>query len=261
MNFLKEKLQYGGEFSPAAFMHPANGLGPVYAWIWNAPVTREVITRQLDEMAQSGVRVVYILPEPKEFLPENMVTEMEPEYLSPEFMELVHFTMEQAKKRGMAMWLYDEGGWPSGGAAGRVVAQLPEARKKMLDRHRISGEKAAALQKESYVGITDAEGNRLVPEEAAEKEWVWIYEIMGIYDPAAQPDVTDAEAIRLFVEITHEKYAAYGSEYVGDLAQLMFTDEPETAMPAWPRGFAERFLARFGYDIRDHLACLFKEDS
>jgi len=261
MNLLKERLCSGGNFDREQFMTPPAALGPFYTWIWNVEITREEIDAQLDEMAEGGIRATYILPEPKEFRPQTMVTDMEPAYLTPEFMELARYAMEQAQKRGIALWLYDEGGWPSGGACGQVVRQMPEAEKKMISRREIPGAEAAKLPEDSYVRVTTKDGKTLSRAEMAGEDTVWLYEVEILHGPVPQADSADEEAMKLFVELTHEKYAEYCGEYLGDLAQMMFTDEPETAMPAWPRGFAEKFLARFGYDIRDHLACLFEGDS
>ena len=73
------------KFSPADFAVPDPFYGPVYSWVWNAPVDEQIIHKQIDEMTQAGIRVFYIIPEPPEFRPETMITTMSPKYLSPEF--------------------------------------------------------------------------------------------------------------------------------------------------------------------------------
>jgi len=86
---------------------------PVYIWVWNDVVTKEAIVSQLDTIYSQGGRGVY------EFLRvfEQYVTEM--------------------KKRGMKVWLYDEGGWPSGGVCGRVVRENPSLAQQYLEREEI----------------------------------------------------------------------------------------------------------------------------
>ena len=54
-------------FDEKAFRQTNTLLQPAYAWIWNAPVSREGIVHQLDDMRRAGIRTVYVLPEPKEF--------------------------------------------------------------------------------------------------------------------------------------------------------------------------------------------------
>ena len=196
MNLLKERLCSGGNFDREQFMTPPAALGPFYTWIWNVEITREEIDAQLDEMAEGGIRATYILPEPKEFRPQTMVTDMEPAYLTPEFMELARYAMEQAQKRGIALWLYDEGGWPSGGACGQVVRQMPEAEKKMISRREIPGAEAAKLPEDSYVRVTTTGGKTLSRAEMAGEDTVWLYEVVILHGPVPQADSADEEERR-----------------------------------------------------------------
>ena len=73
-------------FDPAAFENPSAFASPVYSWVWNSPISEELIMEQLDEMQEEGIRAFYIIPEPKEFRPATMRTTMEPEYLKDEFL-------------------------------------------------------------------------------------------------------------------------------------------------------------------------------
>ncbi len=77
-------------------------------------------------MQNLGIRAFYILPEPKNFRPDSMPTNLTPDYLSDEFFELCKYAIKQAKARGMNCWIYDEGGWPSGSACGKVTEAHPE---------------------------------------------------------------------------------------------------------------------------------------
>src|SRR6185437_13161566 len=50
---------------------------------------------------------------------------LDTEYLSDEYFSRYRLAMDEAKRLGMKAWLYDEGGWPSGSATGRVVKSDP----------------------------------------------------------------------------------------------------------------------------------------
>ena len=108
------------------FISPDVSNAPVYIWIWNDVCTRKVIDEQLAEMQRLGIRAFYILPEPKEFRPDSMPTSLSPDYLSEEFFELCAYAIDKGASLGMNCWIYDEGGWPSGSACGRVVKDRPE---------------------------------------------------------------------------------------------------------------------------------------
>lgn len=114
------------KFDLNSFIAPDVSYAPVYIWVWNDVCTREIIDEQLTEMQRLGIRAFYILPEPKDFRPESMPTNLSPEYLSTEYFELCAYAIDKGNSLGMSCWIYDEGGWPSGSACGKVVKDHPE---------------------------------------------------------------------------------------------------------------------------------------
>ena len=127
MNYKEETL-----FNPAEIKTPSVEFYPIYSWVWNSPISKNLIIEQIDIMERNGIRGMYIIPEPPEFRPNSMVTYMTPDYLSDEFFDLVEFSVNYAKTKGMLVWLYDEGGWPSGAACGKVVELHPECCSKII---------------------------------------------------------------------------------------------------------------------------------
>ena len=108
------------------FLTPDVSCAPVYIWVWNDVCTKEIIDTQLNEMQNLGIRAFYILPEPKDFRPGSMPTNLTPDYLTDDFFELCDYAIKQGKILGMNCWIYDEGGWPSGSACGKVTKSHPE---------------------------------------------------------------------------------------------------------------------------------------
>ena len=113
-------------FNINRFLTPDVSCAPVYVWVWNDVCTKEIIYNQLNEMKKLGIRAFYILPEPKDFRPGSMPTNLTPDYLTDDFFELCDYAIKQGKARGMNCWIYDEGGWPSGSACGKVTKSHPE---------------------------------------------------------------------------------------------------------------------------------------
>ena len=225
MEFPKTSYTYGVHDGIPALKEPPVAFWPSYSWGWNDAITREGIVRQLDSMTERGIRGIYILPVPKNFRPKTMPTHLDPDYPSPEFCELIRFTADEAEKRGIRLWLYDEGGWPSGSANGRVVEADPSLSCRALTP---DGE------------IVD------VPAFAQ-----------------AYPDLLNPASTKKFLELTHEAYAAAFDGRVGEHMPVAFTDEPhvrsqEGTVP-WTPGLAERFRERWGYDLTAHLPALFAE--
>lgn len=73
-------------------------------------------------------------------------------------------------------------------------------------------------------------------------------------------DTLEPEATRLFLEYTHQKYAATLGKKLGDTVKGMFTDEakPHANYP-WTSGLFASFQKRYGYDLRPRLEWLFRE--
>lgn len=56
-------------------------------------------------------------------------------YLSEEWMDYIAACCEEAEKLGMNAWVYDENGWPSGFAGGKLLED--ESDRDMYIRHQI----------------------------------------------------------------------------------------------------------------------------
>lgn len=119
-------MRNNDKFDINNFILPDVSNAPVYIWVWNDICNREIIDEQLEEMQKLGIRAFYILPEPKEFRPDSMPTNLSPEYLAEEYFDLCAYAIDKGTALGMNCWIYDEGGWPSGGACGKVVEDHPE---------------------------------------------------------------------------------------------------------------------------------------
>src|SRR5271157_3079494 len=110
----------------ANFKAPPHEYGAIQPFMgWNGPDANERRTRivqDLDRLAASGVFVVNMSP-----------GRGEPKYLGPEHMAQVKFVVQEAKKRGMKLWIQDESDYPSGFAGGLVSERVPELTMQGLD--------------------------------------------------------------------------------------------------------------------------------
>ena len=61
---------------------------PGYFWLWNDVLERETLFRQLRDMDSVGAKNVWILPVPADFRPNSMKTNLQPEYLSEEYLAI-----------------------------------------------------------------------------------------------------------------------------------------------------------------------------
>ena len=114
MIFPKSNYTYCKHDSIDGLAMPDADFWPIYSWCWSAKITEDGIVKRLDDMCKRGIRRIYVLPIPKEFT--GIECENETQYLSEEYLRLKAFLVKEAKKRDMKLWLYDEGGYPSGAA-------------------------------------------------------------------------------------------------------------------------------------------------
>ena len=91
----------GKAFSQKDFINVPKENNMIYTWVWNSPISRELIDSQLDEFKKAGIGGLYILPLPKNFRPKTMKSYMEPEYLGDKFFALAGYAIKKANQLGM----------------------------------------------------------------------------------------------------------------------------------------------------------------
>ena len=211
----------GAETDPA--------FSPGYFWMWNAKLEPAKLIAQLEDMRAHGIRSVCIHPFPKLFRLGKFDSDMEPDYLTPGYLEAFAQVVKRARELGMDAWLYDEGGWPSGGACGLVA----------------KGDAEGRFRKRRLKPTADG-GTEVVDEPYA--------------GSSPYPSMIEKGATARFLELTHEAYARTIPADLGRTVRFAFMDEPAlvSAMDwgrtglGWTADFDEVFRARKGYDLRPH---------
>ena len=100
----------------ANFKTPPREYGAIHWAIWGGALTKERIVSEFDSLQANGVYIVNFGPAQR----------MTPPYFSPEHLALTKFAVEEAAKRGMKVWLADEGSYPSGFAGGKISKEYPQ---------------------------------------------------------------------------------------------------------------------------------------
>ena len=135
--------------------------------------------------------------------------------------------LDECRKHGLKLCLYDEGGWPSGGACGKVWASDP------------------AKFTRQFI-VSNGPGKVKVEYESIDPQ------------RAPLPDMLHPDAVKKFIEFTHEEYFRRFPDDFGTVIKFAFMDEPGyipgtlTRIP-WCADFAEEFTARKNYDILPYL--------
>ncbi len=230
------------EFDAASFRKPAAEFYPSAFWAWNDAMYPQRIRDQLEDMRSHKLLTVCVEPMPRDFRPENTGNHLDVDYLSPEYFDRYRLAMTEALRLQMKAWLYDEGGWPSGGATGRVVKSKPAFGGQALVTERrplLLGEGAVAPP--GAVAAFVENGTTLV--------------ICRIQRDNFQPDRLNPASTREFIRLTHEGYRQAMPDLVGTVMRWAFTDEPAVPtftpgkkMP-WTDALPGVFRAAKGYDL------------
>ncbi|MBR2343757.1 MAG: hypothetical protein IKA64_05840 [Clostridia bacterium] len=253
-------------FDLGDFRFPPREFAPMYGWTWNGPISKEETKRQIDKMRDFGIRAFYILPEPREFRPMSIPTELDPGYMTDAYLEQYKFAIDTAREYGMECWIYDEGGWPSGGACGRVMNEYPEYARRTLGVRRVTfsaGEAFKLSDSDGAAGFLD--GRMLTEGEVFQSDVVvdeYFSERVAWARPGVPelPDLTRREATDAFLALTHERYRKCLGDHIGTTLSAVFTDEPEAPAIPFRRELCEIYEAEYGESILPYLPAILNEN-
>lgn len=256
------------------FLNAAPEYGPNLVWGWNGPMDESVIKRDLDVIQSLGFPAVII----------EAGYRMKDPYLSEGWFRMVSKAVEEAKKRGMRVWIIDEGKYPSGFAGGKFSQEKPELRMQGLEVARRlkpeSGEtlivdlpdgfiSAAAYNKEKQksllLDVSSGKLNWTAPGDGWEVLLVRHRFRTSVTRAANNPtggkdtvnslcDYLNPLATKQFIEFTHEGYKKYLSDEFGETILGFRGDEPDYGFFPWTTDIDKKFQVKKGYDIRPYIA-------
>jgi lysophospholipase L1-like esterase len=256
------------------FKQPAASYGPSILWGWEGPVTKEVIVHDLDQFKRMNIRSVnieagYGLASP---------------YLSEGYFDLIKFAVEQAKIRGMVIWMIDESKYPSGFAGGKFSRERPDLRMQGLDvlkkidlSEGQSYNEVVSTNVLSAVGVNKESGeSRMISLKEGKLQWTapkGTWQILVVRhkfrtsvtragnNPTHGKDTLNSlcdylnpAATRQFIEFTHEQYKKHLSDEFGKTFLGFRGDEPDYGFVPWTPALPDEFLKKKGYDVRPWVA-------
>ncbi len=202
-------------------------------WSWNGDLDKERLLKQIDFMRDKGFGGFFMHAR------AGLVTP----YLSDKWFELIQACTERANEYGMHAYVYDENGWPSGFAGGKLLSD-----KENLEYYLTS--KISRFDKTADVSF-EIKGDTLVRVTDSKARCLNIY----VKQSKSTVDILNPEVIKKFITVTHKKYQ---SKIVSPL-QGFFTDEPQVHDGDKPFSYkiAEYFAEKYNQDIFDGIGLLF----
>lgn len=224
---------------------PDKQFRPAPFWSWNDQLRPAELLRQIAEMDAKGYGGFFMHAR------VGLVTP----YLSDEWMEAIAACADEADRRGLQAWLYDEDKWPSGFAGGAV----PAADRAHLQRALVLARPDQVTDGDTVLREWEESGSRfLLCERTGPVGQVW-------FNGFSYTDLMNPRAVQFFFETTHNRYKKAVGAHFGKAIPGVFTDEPcylfvdSYSLPAvpWSPGLPDYFRERCGYDLLPRLQELF----
>ena len=197
-----------------------NQYRPIPFWSWNEKLDEAETRRQIGEMDKAGIGGFFM----------HARGGLQTEYMGDEWFANVAASIDEAEKRGMRAWAYDENGWPSGFGSGIVNGKGIAYQQKYL-----RFEKGEAQTDRT---ITNCDG------------FHFYYDVNPFYVDTLDGKVTDC----FINEIYKPYYEKFGTAFEG-----FFTDEPQISRNGIPWSFIlpEEYERAYGEELTSRLPQLF----
>ncbi len=255
-------------------------------WSWNDELEEEKLVKQIEWLKSAGFGGYFM----------HARGGLKTEYMGEKWFSCIEACVKAGKRLKMESWAYDENGWPSGFAGGKLL-ENPDYRDRYLTRERGAFDETAYA---SYL-ITKNELIRVKTRTEAENSAKNYPENEGFLNvylkiSVSTADILNEKVVKKFIELTHEEYkkrlgsdfggkknsaeacanSAKDADYAsgtgyeagkdcaeGEGLKGFFTDEPQYYLNGQPYTLVleEYFKNNYGEDIKDGLGLLFEDKS
>lgn len=221
-----------------------NQIRPAPFWSWNGKMEPDILRSQVREMAKAGLGGFFM----------HARVGINTPYMGEEWYECISACIDEAKKTGISAWGYDENGYPSGIAGGAVCDASEDYRSSWIEF--IDIDNLNQLTSLSIIAIYKIFNDNYVRCSFSEINKGCIALVKKNETRAADP--LNADAVELFLKLTHEEYYKRYADDFGWSMPGFFTDEPQLKMfqLPWTKDLDKIFLNEYGYDLLDNIFCL-----
>lgn len=256
------------------FKNPGTEYRGAPFWAWNGKLDPNEVRRQIRIMYKMGLGGFFM----------HSRVGLATKYLSKDWFDCVRACVDEAEKLNMRAWLYDEDRWPSGAAGGLVTKNLAYRMRSLVmetanEPIRLDGTVAGVwkgiIQEANVKNLMyiSPQKLRLTKLQKDEVFIVFRYQVQSPsdwYNGNTYLDTLNPEAVKAFINVTHEAYKKQLGKKLGHSVPGIFTDEPNYGnLFGWAKGgkysipwtdkLPNVFRKRYGYNIIEHLPEIFLE--
>lgn len=212
---------------------------PIPFWSWNGELKKDELIRQIRWMRQTHNGGFFM----------HARSGLKTEYLSDEWMQCIEACAEEAGD--MQAWIYDENGWPSGFAGGKLLENAE-------DRDRYLTHSVGDFDPTATVNYYLDNGCLIRTKKAVSGK---THLNVTVHSAVSTADILNPAVTDKFLALTHDAYKARFGEKFSEKIVGFFTDEPQ--YQRWHTPYttmvADYFRTQFGQDILDYIGLLFVE--
>ena len=219
--------------------------GGIPFWSWNDKLDSRELRKQIRNMHKINMNGFFM----------HARCGLETEYLSDEWFKVTKACVDEAKKLGMEAWAYDENGWPSGFAGGKLLTDSDNH--SVYLKHEFAEKFPDCIDGIYSIYAINGKNKPVHTDKAldgAEKYLLVYYCTDSSYVDTLRADITAK-----FIKETHELYKEKLGKDFGGVMPGFFTDEPQYYRYANPYSkYMEKwFLEEYGYSVFDAIPAIF----
>ncbi|ADB35644.1 hypothetical protein Kfla_6652 [Kribbella flavida DSM 17836] len=248
----------------AVLADPPKAFSPVPIWWWSGePLDPARLRWQLERFVEGGIYQLVVL----NLAPagsDHGCDADDPPFLSEAWWDIFLGVCADAEELGVSLWFYDQLGFSGADLQARLVARHPSYAGRRLQRETVTGTGRLVLRcpaggRPIAAALEPLDGSPAVPVEASEsvvecdartESTLSLY-----YETDHGFDYLGREACAALLDEVHGEFARRLGDRLGRVVGGSFQDELPS-VPTWSAGFADEFLSRYGYDVRECLPAL-----
>ena len=253
----------------AVLTDPPRSFSPVPIWWWSGePLDPARLRWQLERFVEGGVYQLVVL----NLAPagsDHGCDADDPPFLSEAWWEIFLGVCRDAEQLGVSLWFYDQLGFSGADLQAKLVAGCPAYAGRRLQRATTSGTGRLVLRcpaggRPIAAVLEPLDGGPGQPVtttgDGAECEAPMESRLSLFYETDHGFDYLSKQACTTLLDQVHGEFARRLGDKLGKVVVGSFQDELPS-MPTWSADFADEFVSRYGYDLRDRLGALWGSPS